>query len=457
MVNLKALEAAINRVENVRHHEFTFEVSGQAITIRILKPEEESEVQKYAQIALESVDPDGPPDQGAYMDLMNRMRQATLGHAIVQLGDIDLRGVEFLQTGEHDDNGIPISVPKWEAITNMVAEWSQQMLSEVSKKYGDLVDRVDIHADKVVKYDPVDLDTEIERVEKRLKDLREAKSKRDGAATGGPVPQAQSGEINTRPTPQAQPQAQPRSQQSSPPPSQPQPPPSQPQPPQQQPQAPQSPQGRQSAVPQAAPPPQRAPQQEAAQEPQEGQPQQFVDEQGILLPDGGDSFFDPSDPGQAMEIEARRQAMLHQQHLARQRAKAQEEQMRREMGIPSAQEHARQMAEGQRQASRPNAVDLSKPAGGAAAGVRQAANLHNAVFDPQTNSVQPGRPQRAQPQPGGAGKPAELHGKPVFKMPAQTLDRPEAPKRKHGEPAPGPVQMNPSAGGRNPNFRPKGS
>ena len=181
-----------------------------------------------------------------------------------------------------------------------------------------------------------------------------------------------------------------------------------------------------------------------------------MDEQGIMLPDGGDSFFDPSDPGAAMEIESRRQAMLHQQHLARQRAKAQQEQMRREMGIPSPEEHARQVAEGQRQAARPQAVDLSR-AGGAAAGVRQAANLHNAVFDPQTNSVQPGRPQRAQPQPGGGGQPAQLHGKPVFKMPAQTLDRPEAVQRKHGEPAPSPVQMNPAAGGVNPNFRPKGS
>lgn len=447
MVNLKALEAAINRVENVRHHEFTFEVSGQTITIRILKPHEESEVQKYAQVALEDVDPQGPPDQGAYMDLMNRMRQATLGHAIVQIGNLDLRDIEYLETGEYDDNGLPISVPKWEAITNMVKEWSQQMLSEVSKKYGDLVDRVDIHADKVVKYDPVDLESEIQRVENRLKDLREAKNKRDGTVSGGPVPRAQSDRINTDSAPQPQPQPQ----QAAPPPRQ----------PQAQPQAPQSSQGRQSAVPQAAPPPQRAPQQEAPheqQEQEEGYPtQQYVDQQGILLPDGGDSFFDPSDPGQAMEIEARRQAMLHQQNLARQRAKAQEEQMRREMGIPSAQEHARQMAESQRQASRPNAVDLSRNVGAAPAGLRQAANLHNAVFDPGTNSVQSGRPQRAQPQQTAPGKPAELHGKPVFKMPAQTLDRPEATQRKHGDPAPGPVQMNPSAGGRNPNFRPKGS
>lgn len=460
MVNIKALEAAINRVENVRHHEFSFEVDGQTIALRILRPEEEAEVQKYAQVALDAVEPDGPPDQGAYMDLMNRMRQATLGYAIVQLGDLDLRNEEFVETDQVDNNGNPISVPKHEAIRELVKEWGQHMLSEVSQKYGDLVDRAEIHATKVVKYDPVDLDGEIARLENRLKDLRTAKAKRDGPspAPGGPVPEARQGPAHAvSPTQEGPaghssahqpPQPQASSPQSSPS---------------------QSAQGRRSAVPQSAPARERQPQQaspqgsqqpQGPQQPQPGQEppkEQYVDEQGIMLPDGGDSFFDPSDPAEAMAIESRRQAMLHQQHLARQRAKAQEAQMRRELGIPSPEEHAKQMMENQRQNSRPNAVDLSGPSPGRSVDtLREAANLHNAVRDANTGSVRPGRPNRARPTAAPQGKPAELHGKPVYKMPTQTLDRPEN-ERRHGDPAPGPVQMNPSAGGRNPNFRPKGS
>ena len=441
MVNLKALEAAINRVENVRHHELTFEVDGQKITLRILRPEEEAEVQKYAQIALEAIGPNQTPDQGAYMDLMNRMRQATLGFSIMRIGDIDLHNVEFVETGEHDQSGNPISVPKWEAIAGLVKEWGQHMLSEVSQRYGDLVDMAEIHAAKVVKYDAVDFDAEIVRVEARLKDLRGARAKRDGKAEGGPVPQ------KAQPTPRQQAAA-----------------PQQQDPQQQaressQPVPPQSSGGRQSPLPQAAPPRERQPQQAAPEQPQEPQAsQQYRDEQGILLPDEGDSFFDPSDPGQAMEIEARRQAMLHQQHIARQRAQAEQERLRREMGVPSEQEMAEQMAEGQRQANRPKAVDLSGPSPGSSVdSLRQAANLQNAVADNRGAAVRPGRPQRAQPQAQPQGQPAQLHGKPVYKMPAQTLERPQT-TRAHGDPPPGPAQpLNPTAGARNPNFRPKGS
>jgi hypothetical protein len=165
-----------------------------------------------------------------------------------------------------------------------------------------------------------------------------------------------------------------------------------------------------------------------------------------------------------MEIESRRQAMLHQQHVARQRAQAEQERLRHEAGMPSEKELAAQLAEGQRQANRPKAVDLTTPSPGAAvSSLRQAANLQNAVPDTRGGAVHPGRPQRAVPQPQGGGQPAQLHGKPVYKMPAQTLERPERPEpqqtsRQHGEPAPGPAQtLNPTAGGRNPNFRPKGS
>jgi hypothetical protein len=453
MVNLKALEAALNKVEHVRHHELAFEVNGQKITLRILRPGEEAEVQKYAQVALEHVEPNGPPDQGAYMDLMNRMRQATLGYSIVQLNDINLRGVEYLETGELDEHNNPISVPKWEAICGLVADWGQHMLSEVSKRYGDLVDLVEIQADKSVKFDPIDLDTEIDRVAKRLKDLQAAKTKRDGQVVGGPIPDFQPGE--EPPQPSQAPKVTRATENMVEQPPEPQQPPA----PQPQPAPSQQPQGRRSALPQSAPPPQRAPQQAAPQQPQQPQqgPQVEYDERGRPMPDGGDSFFDPSDPGRALEVENRRLAMMRAEQVARERAKAQQDQMRREMGMPTEQELAQQVMERNRESARPNAVDMSK-VGGAAAGVRQAANLHNAVFDGQAGSVQPGRPGRgARPQPGAQGKPATLHGKPVYKMQPQTLDRPEAQQRQHGEDAPGPMQLNRPAGGRNPNFRPKGS
>jgi len=464
MVNLQALEAALNKVERIRDHEFCFEVDGTKICLLPLRPDQETDVQKFAQVVMDTAE-DGETTQAAFADFMDRMRHASLGFSIIQIGSLDLRGVEYIETGEQDDHGNNVSIPKWEAITEVVArEWSRMMLSQVFGKFGEMLDRMELRAQKAVNFEPVDLDEEIERTNRRLLDLQTAKD-RIKAPTADQVTRQQkavaeidkageevrnnirSGNVPSRaqadeaPTP-------------------PQPPPAE-QKEQKEPTPPQPPQERRSAVPQEAAPRQRPQEPEASEEPQKPQefsPEQYVDERGIVLPNHGDSFFDPSDPEEAMRIETQRLAHLQQQQQAQKRAQAEQQRLREEAGMPSPEEHARQMQQAQRDAGRPKAVNLTS-AGPALDSVRQAANLHNAVADAGAGSIQSGRPQRARPQPQsqpGSNQPAQLHGKPVYKMEPQTLERREAP-RQHGEPAKGPMQMNPSGGARNPNFRPKGS
>jgi len=449
MVNLKALEAAIHKVEKIRDHEFDFEVDGIKIYMRPLRADEETEIQRYAQVALEAVTEEDT-DQATFADFMDRMRHATLGFALVQIGTLNLRDVEYIATGEMTDTGQEVSIPKWEAICNLIKmDWTRTMLAQVFAKFGEMLERMELRAQKAVSFEAVDLQEEIERTQRRLDELKKAQTKiKQPQASRIPPKQPQ----QTAPDPEVQEVV---DQVVSEQPQQGREPASQSAPPQ-------PPQGRTSAVPQSAPPRERPIQQAAPEytlESEEPQPppqeqEHEVDSRGIMRPDGGDSFFDPSDPGQALAIEERRQMMLRQQQIARQRAKAEEDRLRREAGIPTAEEHAAQMAQGQREANRPKAVSLTTPSpGGAVDSLRQAANLQNAVADNRQGAVHAGRPRQAPPQSQGAGQPAKLHGKPVFKMPAQTLERPET-TRQHGEPAPGPAQaLNPTAGGRNPNFR----
>ena len=111
MVNLKALEAAITQVEKIRDHEFTFKVADQDITLRPLRSQEETEIQKYAQVAWEGMGEEG--DTAKYQEFMDRVRLSTLGFSIICIGDLDLREVTWLETGEFDEHNNPISVPKW--------------------------------------------------------------------------------------------------------------------------------------------------------------------------------------------------------------------------------------------------------------------------------------------------------------------------------------------------------
>jgi len=447
MVNLQALEAAIGKIERIRDHEFCFEVEDMKVCLRPLRPDEETEVQRYAQVALEQVSADEEADQASFADFMDRMRHASLAFAIVQIGDLDLREVEYLETGEKDDQGNLISVPKWEAVRDLTArEWSRAMLAQVFAKFGEMLERIELRAQKAINFEPVDLQEEIERTERRLSQLKETRDKIkqpvSPQASGRTPPRPEQRRASSEPVVSGEimdekevvePEAQPP------------------------PQAAQEEQGRASAIPASASAPERSPPPEPSQEPPEAENQATgqseeeaeFDQDGIPLPHGGDSFFDPTDPDEAMAAESRRQAILHQRRLAKQRAEKVQQRMREEIGMPTEEEMAAERLREDRAAKSPKGVRLD----GQTEGLRAAANLNDAVFDSGAGSVRTGRPGQPQPQPGGQGKPAQLHGKPVYKMPTQTLDRPER-ERKHGEPPESPVRVNnPSVGGRQTKFR----
>jgi len=420
MVNLKALEAAITRVESIRDLEFTFEAQGLQITLRALRPDQETEVQRYAQAAMETGS-EKKPDQAAFTDFMDRMRHAALGFSLVQIGDLDLRGVEYIETGELD-GGKSVSVPKWEAIRDMIArEWSRTMLTEVFAKYGELVGRIEINASRSIKFEPIDVEEEITRLEKRIKELRDTKAKQDGRTPGGPRPTSpdtsaveavqKAVDDLLEPAPESEP------------------------PPERAP-------GRRSAVPAAATAPARSQEPSSpAAGPQVPSTTQVPEETGIPLPHDGDSFFDPTDPDEALRSETRRQALLRQQHQERQRARQEHENARAEAGLPTTADRAAQAREAQRRGGRPQATSLDTRT----EGMRAASNINDALVDGRAGAVRTGKPQ---PPRSGQDPPVQLHGKPVFKMPAQTLDRPNAHGRGNDPPT-----VNPTPGARNERFR----
>jgi hypothetical protein len=188
------------------------------------------------------------------------------------------------------------------------------------------------------------------------------------------------------------------------------------------------------------------------QVPEPSPPPSPTDEQGIELPHDGDSFFDPADPDAALEAEARRQSHLHQRNLQRAREKKMQQQRAEELGIPTSADLARQRMRAQQDSSQPTATRLDVDP--RTRGLREAANLNDQMVDAGAGRMRSGRPQAAAPTPvqGRGGGPAQLHGKPVYKMPAQTLDRPER-ARQHGESPDSPMQINPPGGATNPKFR----
>lgn len=175
MLNIEALEQALASIEAVGHEELTFQVGGDegvTVTLCLVAPEEEVEVQRYAQEAIDAGE-DGNAAKDAAMEFLDRWKYGLLSYAIVQIDNLDFRDVEYVETGETLDNGKAIRKPKHVVVRNLIRKlWKRPILNRVFHKYTELQERAESKAEKVIEYTPSELGAEIERLEERLAALK---------------------------------------------------------------------------------------------------------------------------------------------------------------------------------------------------------------------------------------------------------------------------------------------
>lgn len=238
MFNLQALEAAFAQVEQVGKGELSFDINGTSLTLRVLLPEEEIEVQRFAASIL---DKDNENDQHTALEYLDRFKLGVLSHAICQVGSTDFRDVQFVETGEVLGNGKPAKITKVAAVRQLLGRWSRPVLQGVFKKYAELLADVERKAEAAIEYEPADLGTEIDRLEQRLAELKERQEQERKKLADPFSQQVQrvAGEVAPEPTPDPEPEVEAY-----------EPAPQQP--------APQQPAPRRTAIPQSAPPPVQA-------------------------------------------------------------------------------------------------------------------------------------------------------------------------------------------------------
>ena len=181
--------------------EATFEVNGLHITVRSLTPEEEIATQRFARGALTEGDAN---DQVNALDYLDRFRTACLGYALVQIGELDFRGVSTVETGEKLPNGVAVKVKKNEALMQVIESWSRPMTTAIFQRFTSLMERIESSVDKSLKFDDDHIDAEIARLEERLAELKATKTKKIASAND---PRDNTRELasNKKPTPPAEP------------------------------------------------------------------------------------------------------------------------------------------------------------------------------------------------------------------------------------------------------------
>jgi len=154
--------------------ELTFDVNGTVLTLRALTPNEEIEVQRNARSILAEGD---ITDQVNMLEYLDRFRIGSIAYSLVQVGDLDFRNLETIETGATLPGGTRVKVKRHEALAELVGTWSRNMVVAVFRKFGELMTKVEKEVEDLIDFEPVDYDSEISRLEERLRELREEKAR----------------------------------------------------------------------------------------------------------------------------------------------------------------------------------------------------------------------------------------------------------------------------------------
>jgi len=168
MLDFKELEAALGSIEAIGMDELEFPIEGKTVVLRALLPSEEVAIQRAARKALDEGESSDMPTNVDYLD---KFKTEALAYSIVQVGDIDLRKVTEVPTGEKMKEGTPITIQKHVAMRQLLRRWGRPVVNVVFRKLGELASKIEARADKAVKFEPSDLEAERDRLKARLEEV----------------------------------------------------------------------------------------------------------------------------------------------------------------------------------------------------------------------------------------------------------------------------------------------
>lgn len=160
-INLSQLKELMSPLTQLCQREREVDLSGIKVVLKHLTPKDELEVQKML-----------PELEGSTaVEFADVFRRETLARSIIQVGDLDLRGMEEVETGETLPNGKAVKVSKEEAVVQVMEGWSKYVLAKLFEQYGLLSEEIEKSLDESLKINIEDTDVEKELLNARIDNL----------------------------------------------------------------------------------------------------------------------------------------------------------------------------------------------------------------------------------------------------------------------------------------------
>jgi len=196
VLSFNKVKAGLDKIASLGTIEEEFEVYGMTVRIRTLTADEQQAVIHYIGDYMRRYDDDEDASMEALQSFVAVRKKEALSYAIMQVGDIDLRGVSFVETGEQTEEGVSVKVPKHVFVRELIGQLDYAAVDTIHRKYSDLLSfSEDKAAEKVRFRDP---EEELEKVEARRRELLEELGREDELTppdTSEPAPQ-QSEDVN---------------------------------------------------------------------------------------------------------------------------------------------------------------------------------------------------------------------------------------------------------------------
>ena len=168
MINFQDLEAALQPVTKIGQGELIVVVNGVSITLRTLTAQEFLEVRHKAH--------EMAGEEASVVRYGFWIQLESLCYAICQIAHQDLRDVKYIDSGEEVE-GQPIKIEKVAAMRKLLLKWGGETLEYLNRKYTELQESVDQVTERLIQYEPPELQAEVDRLELRIAELKELQQK----------------------------------------------------------------------------------------------------------------------------------------------------------------------------------------------------------------------------------------------------------------------------------------
>jgi hypothetical protein len=157
------LENAFNELIEISHVEKTIKIGTTTIKIKTLTAQDEVEIQKTVNDIRER-------DGLSPLEFLDAFRKETLSRAIIGVNDIDLSGVDRIETGEVLENGVKVFKTKQDALLEMLPKFNRSIISIIFSELVSLSEQLEKKLESIIT--PTNNNVEKEILESRVNEIK---------------------------------------------------------------------------------------------------------------------------------------------------------------------------------------------------------------------------------------------------------------------------------------------